>query len=129
MINVYGPYFNEKELRVENAPDDVRESMYLLVKLAMNVIRKKYGPTVITSGYRDPGRNARVGGVKTSQHQTGEACDFVCPHAKMREVFEWLREWWPGQLFYYQKKGHVHIGLPTIDLQKRQRLYALVFDK
>ena len=33
-------------------------------------------PIKITSGYRSPEHNAKVGGVKSSRHITGEAADF-----------------------------------------------------
>lgn len=35
----------------------------------------------ITSGYRCPDLNARVGGVETSQHTLGLAADWICPEA------------------------------------------------
>ncbi len=38
-------------------------------------------PIDITSGYRCPELNARVGGVDTSQHTLGLAADWVCPEA------------------------------------------------
>lgn len=41
-------------------------------------VRKVCGcPMIITSGVRCPELNAAVGGVKTSQHQTGHAVDFI----------------------------------------------------
>jgi len=129
-MNIYGPYFSTKELGImDTTPAEIREKMYLLVKFALNPIRLRYGPTRITSGNRSPEKNASVGGVETSQHITGEAADILCPHANMREVFEWLRTWWPGQVFYYSKKGHVHIALPNISLQLAGRLYAQILDK
>lgn len=33
----------------------------------------------ISSGYRGPALNKAIGGSRTSQHMTGEACDFTCP--------------------------------------------------
>jgi len=36
-------------------------------------------PITITSGYRSEAVNKAVGGVGKSQHQTGQACDFICP--------------------------------------------------
>jgi hypothetical protein len=35
-------------------------------------------PLDISSGYRCPELNARVGGAKTSQHTLGQAADFTC---------------------------------------------------
>ena len=89
----------------------------------------KYGPVRITSAYRDPEYNAKIGGAKTSQHITGEAVDIDIVNHENRKVFEWLRTWWPGQLFYYEKRGHIHMALPNLDLAGRGRLYATVLDK
>ena len=36
-------------------------------------------PIVVHSGYRAPAVNRAVGGVATSAHCLGLACDFVCP--------------------------------------------------
>jgi hypothetical protein len=34
---------------------------------------------IISSGYRCPALNKAINGSRTSQHMTGEACDFTCP--------------------------------------------------
>ena len=36
-------------------------------------------PIIVTSGYRSPEVNRRVGGSSTSAHMRGRACDFICP--------------------------------------------------
>ena len=36
-------------------------------------------PIIVTSGYRSPEVNRRVGGSPTSAHMRGRACDFICP--------------------------------------------------
>ena len=32
-MNPYGPFFDEEELRISDAPQEVKDKMYLLVKL------------------------------------------------------------------------------------------------
>lgn len=50
-------------------------------------------PIIISSGYRCPKLNSAVGGVKNSQHQTGEACDIHLPdNATGREWFVWMMD-------------------------------------
>lgn len=130
MSQTMGPYFGDAELGVDQAPTDVREKMFLLVQFGLNPIRKKFGPIKITSGYRSAAHNASVGGVETSQHLTGEAVDFLCPNVKsMREVFEFVRTYWPGQLIFYSIRGHVHIALPNITLFNANRLAHFVNDE
>lgn len=43
-------------------------------------------PIKITSGYRSPEQNAKVGGVKSSRHITGEAADFKIAGMTPKEV-------------------------------------------
>ena len=128
-MSCFGPYFTEEELGVTNAPDEVKEQMFLLVQLVLNPIRKKFGPIIITSGYRSPEHNAKIGGVNTSQHITGQAVDFIAKNVPTREVFEWLREFYTGQCIYYSQRKHCHISLPTRDLHIKQRLYSFIDDK
>lgn len=130
-FNIYGPFFTDLELGInDNTPMEFRKNMFLLVKFGLNPIRAKFGPVQINSGLRTLEHNAVVGGVESSQHCNGSAADISCTNLKSnREVFEWLRPWWPGQNLFYLKKGHVHIALPQIDLAVKSRLYSLVLDK
>ena len=47
-----------------------------LVEL-LETLREKYGAIIITSGYRCPSYNSRVGGVNDSRHLYGQAADFT----------------------------------------------------
>lgn len=46
-------------------------------------------PIVITSGYRDPVKNAQAGGVKDSAHETGKAVDIRCADQEMQKKLIW----------------------------------------
>jgi uncharacterized protein YcbK (DUF882 family) len=138
MDKIYGPFFNEKELGLDKigVTQVMREKMYLLVAYGLNAIREKWGPVTITSGVRTTQEQAMLTakGYKpspTSQHLSGEAVDFVCKGRDMQAVFAWIRDTlkWPGQVFYYKKKGHVHIALPNIQLKFAGRLYAQELDQ
>ena len=62
-------------------------------KLFANVvqpIREKFGVTIITSGYRSPELNAKIGGSSKSQHCKGEAVDIECVHASTEEVSRYI---------------------------------------
>lgn len=81
-----------------------------LVRAAVNE------PVIVTSGYRSPEHNARVGGSKTSDHMTMEAVDIrvgrmpshllrtFVEEAFRRSGFVW------DQIIWYKKSRHVHIG-------------------
>ena len=53
----------------------------------LQVLRDEIGkPIKITSGYRSPEHNAKVGGVKSSRHITGEAADLKVAGMTPKEV-------------------------------------------
>lgn len=59
-----------------------------LVK-GLDIYRKKYGPVIIESGYRDPAHNAAVGGASGSQHTYGNAADirnYKVPYAELKAL-------------------------------------------
>jgi hypothetical protein len=59
----------------------------------LDPLREKLGsPVVISSGYRSPAVNAKVGGAASSQHCKGEAADIVCPGRTVKEVVALIRE-------------------------------------
>ena len=67
-------------------------------------------PMVITSGYRDPITNKRVGGASRSRHMQGDAVDFYVRGVDVVDTFNTLKK-------YHTKgglavgKGFVHIDL------------------
>lgn len=62
---------------IDNTPNaTVKANMTLLCNKLLQPIRDKYGKSIIvTSGYRCPALNSKVGGAKTSQHVSGQAAD------------------------------------------------------
>ena len=49
-------------------------------------------PVIVSSGYRSPMLNARIGGSKTSQHCTGQAVDFEIPGVANKDVATWIKQ-------------------------------------
>lgn len=137
MENIYGPYFHASEFNSLTAPGHVKLNLLRLTKELLNPIREKFGPVKITSGYRSPEYNKELrkkgyNSADNSQHCTGEAVDLVCPASTSLEVYNWASENLTGkygQLFYYKKKGHIHISLINEDLIKRNRVYAKILDQ
>ena len=61
-------------------PPDFHVSPTELLLHTLDVLREQLGrPLVVTSGVRFPARNAKVGGVLTSEHLTGEGADLHVP--------------------------------------------------
>ena len=67
-----------------------------IVRLHDNVLyplRKLIGhPVIITSGYRCPELNSKVGGVANSQHANGQAADIKVTGQSNSAVFNWIRK-------------------------------------
>ena len=63
-----------------NPPDELLPNIQRMANFMEQVRFVLNGrPIHITSWYRGPELNARIGGSKTSAHMKGLACDFVCP--------------------------------------------------
>lgn len=62
---------------IDNTPDAVsKANMTLLCSKLLQPIRNGYGKSIIvSSGYRCPALNTKIGGSKTSQHMRGQAAD------------------------------------------------------
>lgn len=79
----------------------------------------QYGKSMgltMTSGYRDPGKNASVGGSKTSMHTSGTAYDFAGTPSQMKAFASWAKASGMFTEVLYETAGHydhVHIGWGT----------------
>lgn len=64
---------------IDNTPTpEARESLQNLIDYVLDPARRKYGSYIlVSSGYRCPALNTVIGGVKNSQHLTGEAADIT----------------------------------------------------
>lgn len=99
-------------LRIDNrVPDELMANIQLTAN-KLELVRKVLGfPIMITSGYRCPLLNARVGGVSTSAHTKGLAVDFHCAYGTPKEICQCLID--TGVQFDKLIQEHnqwVHIG-------------------
>ena len=109
------PDFKVRELRCRDGTDTVMVDETLTVVL--QCIREHFGKAVtITSGYRTPAHNAKVGGSKSSQHLLGRAADIQVASTSVEDVAayaESLLHNWGGVGRYPVKagraKGWVHV--------------------
>lgn len=77
-----------------NVPDKLKGNVAALVDMVLDPLREAWGkPITVTSGYRCEELNRRVGGVKTSQHMTGEAVDITTGNrVENRRLFQLIQE-------------------------------------
>jgi uncharacterized protein YcbK (DUF882 family) len=80
-------YFSSKEF--ENSTDkQFYVDLDLLKKL--DLVREEFGESItVTSGYRSPAHNARIGGSPSSQHCLGKAAD-IRPSSSSKEKLDKL---------------------------------------
>ena len=76
---------------IDNTPNDEHlDNAVALFETVVQPVRKHFGPTIITSGYRSPDLNAAIGGSSTSQHSNGVAVDLDVMGVSTAEVCEWI---------------------------------------
>jgi zinc D-Ala-D-Ala carboxypeptidase len=80
-------------LDLDNTPTlQVIENLQALVDNVLQPVRDKFGPVVVTSGYRSPDVNKAIGGSATSDHCKGQAADFEVLGKDNRELAIWIAE-------------------------------------
>jgi len=101
------------EIGVHNSPPPEVLPRLHYVALWLQQLRDELGePVIVSSGYRSSEVNEAVGGSPSSDHLTGLAADFYCPHRSAAEVYRIIQALpWAhyDQLILYP--GHVHVGL------------------
>lgn len=81
--------------KIDNSPSEqVISNLKLLCEQVLEPLRVHFNyPIIIGSGYRSPALNKAVGGVKSSQHMTGEAADIHLPNNETgRKWFLWMMD-------------------------------------
>ena len=99
-----------------------------LCEKVLEPLRQQFGePVIISSGYRCLELNRLVGGVRNSQHLTGEAADIYTEDSvKLREWYEWMKTNVPYHQLIYESKGKQHwIHVSCYMDSKRNRHQAL----
>ena len=110
-------------LGLDNTPNPIVITNLGFVAAVMERIRTLLGdrPVVMHSGYRSVAVNRAVGGVATSAHCHGLACDFVCP--AFGTPAEVARTILKSVIDYDQlilEYGWVHVGLARAGLLSRR---------
>ena len=80
---------------IDNTPNEQQiDNLKRLCHEVLEPLRQHFGvPIIIGSGYRFPKLNAAVGGVKNSQHMTGEACDIhLSDETTGKRWFLWMMD-------------------------------------
>jgi hypothetical protein len=79
------------------------DAMVRIATLAQEARDRIGRPFLITSWYRPPEVNARVGGASRSRHIVGDAIDFYCNGLTGYQLYLALDPWWTGGLGRYTR--------------------------
>lgn len=77
-------------------------------------LRERFPQVTLTSGFRDPARNAAVGGARGSQHLHGNAFDFSVrgmPEDQQLAALQYLRESGATGFGYYPDSQSIHADI------------------
>lgn len=117
-----------KKLGIDNTPTDkALENMTRLIKVVLDPLREAYGQPITTnSGYRSTALNKAVGGVKSSQHLTGEAADITVGSKEGNKwLFEYIRDNLPyDQLIDEYDYSWVHVSLDADMCNRREIIHT-----
>lgn len=104
---------------IDNTPDpDSIEALQNLCIHVLEPLREQFGVIRITSGYRCPEVNEKIGGARRSQHMFGEAADIHCGSLERgRKMYNYVVEHLDFDQMLLEMKGSVlhciHISYST----------------
>ena len=102
---------------LSNVPSSsARANLEKLANQILEPLRERFGPIIISSGYRSPAVNAAVGGVSNSDHLTGTAADLYAqdgtPAATMA-TWLYASNLPLEQVIVEHHTGHLHLAMDT----------------
>lgn len=115
---------------VTSLPEGVAQRLVVLVATVLDPLRTHLGkPIRVTSGYRTPEHNTRIGGSRNSAHMRGEAADIAVRGIDAHAIMGALRllDVDLDQAIAYapSRGGHVHVGIARPGVApRRQWLWA-----
>lgn len=114
---------------IDNTPTpEAVENMRRLCQAVLEPIRRRFGVTRITSGYRCAELNKAVGGVAASQHLRGEAADIHISDMEVgRKIFDFVRRNTDfDQLLFERRQSNgcrwLHVSYTTRRPNRRQAM-------
>lgn len=107
-------HFNVKEFQCKCGNcESVTPPMELLS--ALELVRLRFrSPVIITSGYRCPEHNERIGGAKKSRHVVGDAADFSVVGVPPKQVEQFLLDTYPNSYGIAAGKGFTHLDVRPV---------------
>lgn len=113
-----------------SVPSELIPLLRNLCERVLEPLRQHVGePVIISSGYRCPELNRRVGGASNSQHLTGEAADICVGNTpKLRQWYLWMAENLPYDQLILEMKGKkcwIHVSCKLDLKENRKKAFKL----
>lgn len=95
---------------INNTPSASQvEALTALARNVLEPLRQRFGPVVVSSGFRSPMVNLLVKGAPTSQHMYGEAADIVInTRERGLTFFQWIKENLDFDQLIWEPMGSTH---------------------
>ena len=118
-----------KKYGIDNRPSqDILNNLVLFIEKVLDPIREDWGsPISVSSGYRCPELNAKVGGAKTSGHQYGFCADLQVK-GDLRKFSCFVKDWMKkhkmsfDELLYESSGGVTWLHFCWIGKDGKQRM-------
>lgn len=121
-----------KKFNIDNTPSpEIRAHLKELIDNLLNPIREAWGgPVLVTSGYRCPELNTKVGGVKTSAHMRGYAADLIPGNGQRAKFIKFVQEFLkngkiPFDQCINEYNRWCHVGLKNSANAQRRQVFKI----
>lgn len=119
---------------LRNLCNNILEPLRTHINSLSTAVGQRETPIIITSGFRSPSLNKAVGGVRNSQHMTGEACDIHIPSTTIgRQWFLWLMDNTDFDQLIFEHNNHgaywIHVSCKSDLSQNRHQVLHLTKSK
>lgn len=116
------PYFEVREMACKCGCNQCEVSMELMELLDM--IRERFGPIIVNSGFRCVTHNTAVGGSANSMHMQGKAADIRTKNVTVTvdELADFAESLLPGTGAVIRYKNFVHVDVRKKKLRKDTRV-------
>ena len=115
-----------KKYKIDNTPTKQQAANIRYTAVRLDQLRRLLGrPLIVSSWYRSGKVNRKVGGSRTSAHNSGLAVDILLKKGSQYKEFQKLvkSNMKFDQLIYYPKKGHLHIGFKKNMKKERRQVF------
>ena len=126
-------YFSLPELHRTSQPEfqgnvlnvplgEERKNLVTLVECVLDPLRERWGsPIIVTSGYRCPLLNRKVGGVPTSYHLKGQAADIRAKNLRNGDLYALIKQMYMEgcfgltECYIDERRGYIHIAFDAAE--------------